>query len=140
MNLAINFKKTIARRNARSRASEGGFALASAIIVFFIISVLAASYLSSVQISYKMVGMQCLQNEAIYLARSGITYYSVNQSQVSSSSVIPIDSNKIILELVSINGTTYIKSTGIINNDAGIEIARQAIIAPTSALNKWRRV
>lgn len=130
---------------------EKGFVLATTLIIFLILSVLSASYLISVNYDARFAQMRTIETQAIFMARSGIKYYTYIKQQ-SGEQIIKNETIKKNIDFcdgfevnapvsLDIGGMAadYIMSAGIVYNLSGKEIARETIIAPFGEMGKWRR-
>lgn len=136
-------KNKIKRRagaQPRRYHSDKGFALAMTLVIFAILLLLSSSYIASVAYDAKFAQVRTLETQAIFLARSGIKYYIYRGQPDDGIQKTFVDGNAFFVEKIPINDKSFIvKSTGIVNNLAGAEIAKEEIFAPEGELPKWRR-
>lgn len=137
--LIINKLKNSAGTKKRLYRREKGFALALTLVIFAILLLLSSTYIASVAYDAKFSQTRNTETQAIFMARSGIEYYRYLNLPESGVPKTFVDANAFIVEIISINGESFVKSTGTVNNIAGAEIAKEVIIAPIGTLKKWRR-
>jgi|GEM_PF-7132175 len=123
-----------------------GFALAVTLIIFAVLFVLSAAYLSSIEYDARFTKLQQAGIQAIYLAQSGVQYYKDKSIDRNGNvTVIPlpveisVDNNKIIIEYYP-GKSNYLKITGIVYGAPDNEIARQTITAPIGRWDEWHRM
>ncbi|MFH1454360.1 MAG: hypothetical protein ABIH00_10360 [Armatimonadota bacterium] len=131
--------KNKTKNHAGTQSKPKGFALALTLVIFAILLLLSSTYITLVISDIRFSNIRNLQTQAIFLARSGIEYYRYMNMPESGVPETSVDNNAFSVEVVSINGEKFVKSTGIVNNLAGGEIAKESIIAPMGDLKKWRR-
>lgn len=138
--LIINKLKNSGGAKKRLYRREKGFALALTLVIFAILLLLSSTYIASVAYDAKFSQTRNTETQAIFMARSGIEYYRYLNSPEGGIQKTFVDTNAFSVKIVSINGESFVESTGIVNNIAGVEIAKEVIIAPIGNLKKWRRV
>lgn len=118
-----------------SKTKSPGFALAVTLVIFSVLLILAASYMTSIEYDARFTKMQQAGIQAIFLASSGIEYY---RDTDLCPAEVRVDNNKIIIENYP-GKDKYLKITGIVCSAPDKEIARQTIIVPKSNLDAWHR-
>ena len=128
---------------AKLRRQSRGIALVTVLVMTVILLVLTVAFLFYAERGYRFAGLQERQNQAYFLALSGLEYYKARPEEFidtpSRRRPVPIDSTTDFFEVVLRSDGT-IESTGILESTltgiSGNTTITRTIIVPGGDLEK----